>query len=73
MEGRWPEDGVLGLALLLMGDSFGPDLDLEDGSIADRRTGVGSRSRAGSGRRRGSNPKRVEEEEEEVGAASLPH
>lgn len=26
MEGRWPEDGVLGLALLLMGDSFGPDL-----------------------------------------------
>lgn len=35
VEGRWwLEDGVLGLPLL-MGDSFGPDLDLEDGSIVD--------------------------------------
>lgn len=34
VEGRWLEDGVLGLPLLT-GDSFGPDLDLEDGSIVD--------------------------------------
>lgn len=33
VDGRWLDDGVLGRPLL-MGDSFGPDLDLE-GSIVD--------------------------------------
>lgn len=60
MEGRWPEEGVLGLVRLLTGDSFGPDLDLEEGSIVRARGGAAKRQSGAVGGGE-------EEEEEEWG------